>query len=158
LPNDKNLLFYGKIKENGKCEIRIPALKEFEESSGTVILEIIADSTYFESWRDTFELETNKKVTVEMVEKSDDVLVEKKIVPHVQIIEPKDENKTNRVNNIEGFKKFVTEKKISLTEIVKDKDKYLKLLMEYKKQKSLDKKDVVKIHEEIVAHYINKLI
>jgi hypothetical protein len=95
LPNDRNLLFYGKIKENGKCEIKIPALKEFEESNGTVILEIIADSTYFESWRDTFELETNKKVTVEMIEKNDNIIVEKKIVPHVQIISQKEDKKSN---------------------------------------------------------------
>jgi len=167
LPNDRNLLFYGKIKENGKCEIKIPALKEFEESNGTVILEIIADSTYFESWRDTFELETNKKVTVEMIEKSEDIIVEKKIVPHVQIITQKEDKKpaivetkkeSPTISSLSDFKKFSEKKKVNLNEIIKDKDKYLKFLMEYKKYKSLSKNDVLKLHEEITSHFINNLI
>jgi len=165
-PNDRNLLFYGKIKENGKCEINIPALKEFEESNGTVILEIIADSTYFESWRDGFNLETNKKVTVEMIEKKDDVLVEKKIIPHVQIITTKEDKKSTVVENkketptslLTDFKNFANKKKVNLSETCKDKDKYLKFMMEFKKHKTLTNNEVLKLHEEISSHYVKKLI
>ena len=166
-PNDRNLLFYGKIKDNGKCEITIPALKEFEESNGNVILEVIADSTYFESWRDTFNLETNKKVTVEMVEKEENIITEKKITPHVQIFTSKEEKKStivepkkeqDKVNNLMEFKSFIDEKKVNITEVLKNKEKYLKLLMEFKKDKVLTKSDVLKLHEEITAHYVNKLI
>lgn len=80
--NNYNLLFYGKIDENGKCQIPVKRLKNLlgESDSGKVKLEVIAEDTYFEPWTDTYNVKTNKKVTVEVVTKENaKPLTEKKV-------------------------------------------------------------------------------
>jgi hypothetical protein len=167
-PNDRNLLFYGNIQENGKCEIVIPPLKEIDECEGTAILEIIAESTYFESWKDSFALDTNKKVTVEMVEKKGAVIEEKKITPHVKIISKGDdkpiiENVKNSpelddVDKLFEFKQYIQKNKINLTETIKNKEKYLQLLVKYKKVKNLTKNNIMELHDEIASQHKKHLI
>ena len=65
---DYSLLFQGSIKSNGKCEIPIRKLKGLidESSKGNIRLEVIAEDTYFTPWESDFEVETSKKVTVEI--------------------------------------------------------------------------------------------
>lgn len=62
-------MYEGKIGVLGNCSIEIPSLSEvkYESSSGEAILEVIADSTVFESWKSPFLLEKSKNVTVEVV-------------------------------------------------------------------------------------------
>ena len=43
----KNYLFEGKIKDDGTCEVHVPALKEVSAKKGKAILEVIAESTFF---------------------------------------------------------------------------------------------------------------
>ena len=62
--NGTNLLFNGTINSDGVCEVTFPALKEVKSSTGDALLEIIADSTYFESWKSNFDVKTRKNVTV----------------------------------------------------------------------------------------------
>jgi hypothetical protein len=168
-PNQRNLLFYGNIQENGKCEIVVPALKEIDECEGTAILEIIAETTYFESWTDDFTLDTNKKVTVEMVEKKGASIEEKTITPHIKIItksepeKPVLENVTDSpelddVDKLSDFKKYIKTNKINLSETIKSKEKYLQLLVNYKKKKSLKKNDIMELHDEIVSQHKKHLI
>jgi len=168
-PNDRNLLFYGNIQENGKCEIVVPPLKEIDECEGTAILEIIAESTYFESWTDDFALDTNKKVTVEMVEKKGATIEEKKIVPHVKVISKSEEKRPvienvkdapelDDVDKLSEFKTYVKKNKINITETIKDKEKYLQLLVKYKKEKSLNKKNIMELHDEIASQHKKHLI
>jgi hypothetical protein len=167
-PNQRNLLFYGNIQENGKCEIVVPALKEIDECEGTAILEVIAETTYFESWTDDFTLDTNKKVTVEMVEKKGATIEEKKITPHIQIITKPEENKVlesvvaspelDDVDKLSDFKKYIKVNKVNLTETIKSKEKYLALLVNYKKKKSLNKKNIMELHDEIVSQHKKHLI
>ena len=65
---DYSLLFNGKISSNGKCEIPIRKLKGLidEDTVGNIRLEIIAEDTFFTPWESDFEVETSKKVTVEV--------------------------------------------------------------------------------------------
>jgi hypothetical protein len=150
-PNNRNLLFHGNIDSNGKCEVTIPPLKEMDETEGEVLLEIIAESTHFESWRDKFKLETNKKVQVEMVTPKKEI-VESKITPRVQIItesveeekEPIQESKEYLV-----FKEFINESRINLDKALNNKTEFLNMLAECKKKKNLTKKDVFTIFEEL---------
>jgi len=167
-PNHRNLLFYGNIQENGKCEIVVPALKEIEECKGTAILEAIAESTYFESWTDEFALDTNKKVTVEMVEKKGATIDEEKIIPHVKIItksEPKpvienvtDSPELDDVDKLSEFKQYIKKNKVNITETIKSKDLYLQLLVKYKKTKGLNKGNIMELHDEIVSQHKKHLI
>jgi hypothetical protein len=149
-PNNRNLLFHGDIDKTGKCEITIPALKEMEECSGRAVLEVIAESSYFETWSDDFELETSKKVRVEMVDKSDKKVLEEEIkkAPRVEIItESAPETPINE--NLNKFKTYVKENNVPILSVVKDKEKVLNILFEYKKKHNLTKETIVEIANEI---------
>ena len=65
---DYSLLFNGTISKSGKCEIPIRKLKGLidEDTSGNIRLEVIAEDTFFTPWESSFEVETSKKVTVEV--------------------------------------------------------------------------------------------
>ena len=65
---DYSLMFNGSISNSGKCEIPIKKLKGLieEDTTGNIRLEVIAEDTYFTPWESEFEVETSKKVTVEV--------------------------------------------------------------------------------------------
>ena len=65
---DYSLLFNGNISKSGKCEIPIKKLKGLidEDTAGNIRLEVIAEDTFFTPWESDFEVETSKKVTVEV--------------------------------------------------------------------------------------------
>lgn len=66
-----NLTFDGNIKSNGKVSIPIKKLKAIlpESTTGKIKLEVIAEDTFFTPWESDFKVFTDKKVTVEVVEK-----------------------------------------------------------------------------------------
>ena len=63
-----SLLFNGNISKSGKCEIPIKKLKGLidEDTTGNIRLEVIAEDTFFTPWESDFEVDTSKKVTVEV--------------------------------------------------------------------------------------------
>ena len=65
---DYSLMFNGSISTSGKCEIPIRKLKGLidEDTTGNIRLEVIAEDTFFTPWESEFEVETSKKVTVEV--------------------------------------------------------------------------------------------
>ena len=65
---DYSLMFNGNISTSGKCEIPIRKLKGLidEDTTGNIRLEVIAEDTFFTPWESDFEVETSKKVTVEV--------------------------------------------------------------------------------------------
>ena len=65
---DYALMFNGSISKGGKCEIPIRKLKGLidEDTTGNIRLEVIAEDTFFTPWETDFEVETSKKVTVEV--------------------------------------------------------------------------------------------
>ena len=69
---DYSLMFNGSISTSGKCEIPIRKLKGLidEDTTGNIRLEVIAEDTFFTPWETDFEVETSKKVTVEVKSQS----------------------------------------------------------------------------------------
>ena len=67
---DFNLAFNGTINEQGKCDIPIKPLKHLLESRdrGKMVLEIVADDTYFRPWESNFIVDSYKKVEVKINE------------------------------------------------------------------------------------------
>jgi len=65
---DYSLMFNGAISTSGKCEIPIRKLKGLidEDTIGNIRLEVIAEDTFFTPWETDFEVDTSKKVTVEI--------------------------------------------------------------------------------------------
>ena len=84
---DYSLMFNGSISKGGKCEIPIRKLKGLidEDTTGNIRLEVIAEDTFFTPWESDFEVETSKKVTVEVKSQTTKKpIVEKKISVNVK--------------------------------------------------------------------------
>lgn len=62
---DKTLMYEGTIDRDGNCKVEIPPMKNEDASQGEATLEVIAESTVFEPWKDTFTIKRSKNVTVE---------------------------------------------------------------------------------------------
>ena len=86
---DLNLLFNGKIDEQGNCRIPIKRLKGIlpESMKGEIKLEVIADDTYFIPWKSEFSVDASKKVVVEVKSQDADLIIES--APRVSVTEVK---------------------------------------------------------------------
>lgn len=110
-----NLLFYGRIDENGKCQIPVKKLKALlaETDTGKVKLEVIAEDTYFEPWSDTYNVKTSKKVTVEIVTKDTVKPITEKKVAVVEVQQQKTANVDKTPQLVEQFLKVCNKKNIT---------------------------------------------
>ena len=65
---DLKLMFEGTIDKDGNCKVPIKKLRGLlgEEANGTMKLEVIAEDTYFLPWESDFEIDTAKKIKVEV--------------------------------------------------------------------------------------------
>jgi len=70
---DITLMYEGSVSADGTCTIPVKNIKTLFESgdTGEIVLEVIADGTFFSPWSDNFEVKTKKKVTVEVAGYSD---------------------------------------------------------------------------------------
>ena len=82
--NDLNLVFDGKINNDGNCRIEMPKLNMLKEG-GEMKLEVIADDMYFNPWNSDFELKKSKSVTVEVKQPTDKVIKENRATVKVNI-------------------------------------------------------------------------
>ena len=66
--SDLNLMFEGTIDKDGNCKVPIKKLRGLvsENTKGTMKLEVIAEDTYFIPWESGFEVDTAKKIKVEV--------------------------------------------------------------------------------------------
>ena len=69
---DLKLMFEGTIDKDGNCKVPIKKLRGLlgEDTKGTMKLEVIAEDTYFEPWQSDFEVDTAKKIKVEVKQQS----------------------------------------------------------------------------------------
>ena len=69
---DLKLMFEGTIDKDGNCKVPIKKLRGLvsEDTKGTMKLEIIAEDTYFMPWESDFEVDTAKKIKVEVKQQS----------------------------------------------------------------------------------------
>lgn len=75
-PN-RSYIFEGSINNKGHVKIDIPTLPDISDDGGHAVLEVIAESTFFEAWNSDFDLHNKKEITVQEVSISND---NKKIV------------------------------------------------------------------------------
>ena len=109
---DYSLMFNGSISKGGKCEIPIRKLKGLidEDTTGNIRLEVIAEDTFFTPWESDFEVETSKKVTVEV----------KSQTTKKPIVEAKVKVTTSEQQHVVNLLKLL---------IKEDKDKLVKLIL-----------------------------
>ena len=73
---DLKLMFEGTIDKDGNCKVPIKKLRGLvsEDTKGTMKLEVIAEDTYFLPWESDFEVDTAKKIKVEVKQQSKPLL------------------------------------------------------------------------------------
>jgi len=66
--DNNNVFFCGELKDDGNCEIPIPALKHISKNKGKLTIEAIVDSAYFKVYEAEVELKNSVEVKLERVE------------------------------------------------------------------------------------------
>jgi hypothetical protein len=127
---DLALLFKGNITSEGKCKIPVKKLKGIlgENSKGTIKLEVIAEDTYFIPWESNFEVDTAKKVQVEVKSQRGNIIKEGKPSIKVKNINEVTINEKNHVLNI---LKLLIKEEITLSNVSFRKNKLNHIVATY---------------------------
>ena len=140
---DYSLLFNGNISSNGKCEIPIKKLKGLidENTTGNIRLEVIAEDTFFTPWESDFEVDTSKKVTVEVKsQQSKKPILETKV--KVKVKETKPITITEKQHVVNLFKLLIKED-INMKNISFKRNKLNNLVATYLKENTVRNKEKV---------------
>ena len=138
-----SLLFKGIINSKGKCEIPIRKLKGLidENTKGNIRLEVIAEDTYFTPWESDFEVETSKKVTVEVKsQQNKKPILETKVKVKVKKTKPVTLTEKQHVVNL--FKLLIKED-ININNISFKRNKLNNIVATYLKENTIKNKNKV---------------
>jgi len=144
-----NLLFKGTIDSNGKCTVPIKKLKNLLEEStkGKIRLEVIADDTYFTPWESDFEVETARKVTVEVKTQTDkNIIAEVKTGVIVKDIKVGD--------HIQNLSKMLVKENINIHNMTLNKVKLNDVIASYLKTNRISNGEKSRIIEGIIQTLI----
>jgi TusA-related sulfurtransferase len=144
-----NLLFKGTIDSSGKCTVPIRKLKNLLEEStkGKIKLEVIADDTYFTPWESDFEVETARKVTVEVKSQTNkNTLTENKTGVTVKNVKVGD--------HIQNLSKMLVKENINVNNMSKNKDKLNNIIASYLKTNKISDGEKGRIIEGIIQTLI----
>ena len=137
---DYSLLFNGSINSNGKCEIPIRKLKGLidEDTSGNIRLEVIAEDTFFTPWQSDFEVETSRKVTVEVKNQT----TQKPILEAKATVTPQQITKSEKTHVVNLFKLLIKED-INIDNISYKRNKLNNILATYLKEHTVNNTEKV---------------
>jgi len=140
---DYSLMFNGSISTSGKCEIPIRKLKGLidEDTTGNIRLEVIAEDTFFTPWESDFEVETSKKVTVEV----------KTQTTKKPIVEAKVKVTTSEQQHVVNLLKLLINENINIKNISYKRNKLNNIVATYLKE------NTVKNTENIIDGVLKKL-
>ena len=139
---DYSLMFNGEILSDGKCKIPIKKLKGLidENTSGNIRLEVIAEDTFFTPWESNFEVETSKKVQVEIKSQETKPILETKVKVKVKKTKPITITEKQHVINL--FKLLIKEN-INIDNISFKRNKLNNLVATYLKENTIKNKDKI---------------
>ena len=140
---DYSLMFNGAISKGGKCEIPIRKLKGLidEDTTGNIRLEVIAEDTFFTPWESDFEVETSKKVTVEV----------KSQTTKKPIVEAKVKVTTSEQQHVVNLLKLLINENINIKNISYKRNKLNNIVATYLKE------NTVKDTEKVINGVLKKL-
>jgi len=132
---DYSLLFNGSINSNGKCEIPIRKLKGLidEDTNGNIRLEVIAEDTFFTPWESDFEVETSRKVTVEVKNQT----TQKPILEAKATVKPQQVTKSEKTHVVNLFKLLIKED-INIDNISYKRNKLNNIVATYLKEHTVN--------------------
>ena len=140
---DYSLMFNGSISKGGKCEIPIRKLKGLidEDTTGNIRLEVIAEDTFFTPWESDFEVETSKKVTVEV----------KSQTTKKPIIEAKVKITNSEQNHVINLLKLLIKEDINIENISYKRNKLNNIVATYLNE------NTIKDTEKVINGVLRKL-
>jgi hypothetical protein len=140
---DYSLMFNGSISKSGKCEIPIRKLKGLidEDTTGNIRLEVIAEDTFFTPWESDFEVETSKKVTVEV----------KSQTFKKPIVEAKIKVTNSEQQHIVNLLKLLVNENINIKNISYKRNKLNNIVATYLKE------NTIKNTEKVISGVLKKL-
>ena len=123
---DLKLMFEGTIDKDGNCKVPIKKLRGLvnEDTKGTMKLEVIAEDTYFLPWESDFEVDTAKKIKVEV--KQQDKPIVKSSKPKMVVKEVK-----HPFNPVDKVVNVLHKQGIGVSTIYEEKKKMIPMLKEY---------------------------
>jgi hypothetical protein len=153
--NDMALLFKGNIDSRGKCKIPVKKLKGLlnENAKGSIKLEVIADDVYFTPWESNFNVETSKKVTVEVKsQQNDNVILEGK--PKVSVKGIKSDNKVikeSEKKHVLNILKLLIKENINVENVSMRKNKLNHIVATYLDSNPINKNQKNKIVNGVIS-------
>ena len=145
---DYSLMFNGSISNGGKCEIPIRKLKGLidEDTIGNIRLEVIAEDTFFTPWESDFEVETSKKVTVEVKTQ-----ITKKPIIEAKAIVKENTITTSEQQHVINLLKLLIKEDINIKNISFKRNKLNNIVATYLKE------NTVKNTKKVISGVLNKL-
>ena len=140
---DYSLMFNGSISNSGKCEIPIKKLKGLidEDITGNIRLEVIAEDTFFTPWESDFEVETSKKVTVEV----------KSQTTKKPIVEAKVKITNSEQQHVVNLLKLLIKENINIKNISYKRNKLNNIVATYLKE------NTIKDTEKVISGVLKRL-
>jgi len=134
--NDFDLMFKGTISSGGEVEIPVKRLKGLleDKSSGKIRLEVIAEDTYFIPWESTFEVETSKKVTVEVKSQGNRKILESKSEVEILSQRPTITEKQHVLNLV----RLLIKEDITMDNLVIKRNKLNNIIATYIKENTIE--------------------
>lgn len=157
--DDLSLLFRGKLNKDGKAEIPIKKLKGLmsEGTSGIMQLEVLADKeTYFLPWQEKFIVKTNKKVTVEVLQKTENkkLLTTETKKPSIKVDVKSNKEisklKTSDKDIIREFIFNLRKNNINLLNLESKKEEFNKIIFNLNKKYEINDSCKNKINESFI--------
>ena len=135
---DYSLLFNGTISKSGKCEIPIKKLKGLidEDISGNIRLEVIAEDTFFTPWESDFEVETSRKVTVEVKSQTT-----KKPIVEAKVTVKENNISTSEKQHVINLLKILIKEEINIKNISYKRNKLNNIVATYLKENTVNNTD-----------------
>ena len=136
-----SLLFNGTISKSGKCEIPIRKLKGLidEDTSGNIRLEVIAEDTFFTPWESDFEVDSSKKITVEVKSQT----TKKPIVETKIKVNVKENATTSEKQHVINLLKLLVKEEININNISYKRNKLNNIVATYLKENTVNNTDKV---------------
>mgnify|MGYP006155907487 CR=1 FL=1 len=129
-----SLLFEGKVSGNGKVTIPVTRLKGLldEKTNGNIRLEVIAEDTYFVPWESKFQVDTSKKVTVEVKSQPARMVEGSTGKPKIKVKVMKEQSVTkSEKEHVISIVKLLIKENINLRNLTIKKDKLNNIIGEY---------------------------
>ena len=148
---DLALLFKGTINTSGKCTIPVKKLKGLlgESSKGNIKLEVIAEDTYFTPWESQFEVETSKKVTVEVKSQQKPVIAEK-TKPTIKVENIKEEISLSEKDHVINLLKLLIKEDINFKNISYKRNALNNIVATYMEENPIEEKTKPTIMEGVI--------